>query len=139
TTDERIATARARLRAALQLGLVPDWLVQAAQQSLIDLDCALAGGLSDAQSRMLLAQVDALITVVGAPSGSTDSGDADAQWTRGARERAAQRADAALADGVRRAHPAHDRSDRAGAVLVDDRPRFRRRRRCRRETAARRM
>jgi hypothetical protein len=77
-TDERIVTARARLRAALEHCLVPDWLAQAAQQCLIDLDCAMAGGLSDSQARMLLAQVDALISVVGGPNGSTDTGDADA-------------------------------------------------------------
>jgi hypothetical protein len=76
-TDERITTARARLRDALEHGLVPDWLAQAAHQCLIDLDCALSGGLSHSQTRMLLAQVDALISVVSTPNGSTSDGDAD--------------------------------------------------------------
>jgi hypothetical protein len=57
--------------------LVPDWLTQTAHQCLIDLDCALSGGLSNPQARILLAQVDALISVVGMPKSSTGTGDAD--------------------------------------------------------------
>jgi hypothetical protein len=65
TTNERLITARARLASAIEHSLVvPGWLAQPAQQCLIDLDCALSGGLSDSRARMLLAQVDALISVV---------------------------------------------------------------------------
>ena len=78
TTDERLNVARARLRLALESGLVPEWLTQSAQHFLIDLDCALSGGLSDSRARMLLAQVDALIKVVGDPgTPSGGRGDAD--------------------------------------------------------------
>lgn len=63
--DERLINARARLRWAVEQSLVPDSLMQTAQQCLIDLDCALSGGLSDSRTRMLFAQVDALISTVG--------------------------------------------------------------------------
>jgi hypothetical protein len=64
TTHEPLIAARARLASAIEHSLVPLWLAQPAQQCLIDLDCALSGGLSDSQARMLLAQADALISVV---------------------------------------------------------------------------
>jgi hypothetical protein len=63
--DERLVNARDRLRAAVEHSLVPIWLTQTARRCLIDLDLALSGGLSDSQARMLLAQVDALISVAG--------------------------------------------------------------------------
>lgn len=66
-THERLIAARAALQSAIEHSLVPEWLLQPAQRCLIDLDCALAGGLSESQSRMLLAQVDALVSVVGDP------------------------------------------------------------------------
>lgn len=78
TTHERLVSARARLRSAIEHSLVPEWLTQAAQQCLIDLDCALSGGLSDSRARMLLAQVDALASVVGEPAEpKRGPGDAD--------------------------------------------------------------
>lgn len=72
--------ARDRLRDALEHSLVSIWLTQTAQRCLIDLDLALSGGLSDSQARMLLAQVDALISVAGeAPPTNGGAGDADSQ------------------------------------------------------------
>jgi hypothetical protein len=79
TTHERLVTARGRLRSAIEHSLVPEWLAQAAQQCLIDLDCALSGGLSDSQARMLLAQVDALISVVEPVVAGRRPGDADSR------------------------------------------------------------
>jgi hypothetical protein len=79
TTHERLLTARAQLLSALEHALVPEWLAQPARQCLIDLDCALAGGLSDSQARMLLAQVDALISVVEPAVARRRSGDADSR------------------------------------------------------------
>ena len=76
---ERLIDARARLQSASESGLVPEWLSQTAQQCLIDLDCALSGGLSPSQARMLLAQVDALITTVGDPNRPRGRRDADSQ------------------------------------------------------------
>jgi hypothetical protein len=74
---ERLINARDRLRLAVGNSLVPDWLVQTAQQCLIDLDCALSDGLSGSQMRMLLAQVDALVSAVddpGRPPNGRDAG-----------------------------------------------------------------
>ena len=76
---ERLIDARAELRSAVESGLVPVWLVQTAQQCLIDLDCALSDGLSPSQARMLLAQVEALISVVGDPSQRRVRRDADSR------------------------------------------------------------
>ena len=79
TTHERLVSARARLRSAIEHSLVPEWLAQPARQCLIDLDCALSGGLSDSQARMLLAQVDALASVVGEAIAKRGPGDADSR------------------------------------------------------------
>jgi hypothetical protein len=76
---ERLINARAQLRSAVETGLVPVWLSQTAQQCLIDLDCALSDGLSPTKARMVLAQVDAFISVVGDPRRSRARGDADSQ------------------------------------------------------------
>lgn len=61
---DRLVAARARLRDALEHSLIPEWMAQPAQRCLIDMDCALASGIRDPQVRLLLAQADALITVV---------------------------------------------------------------------------
>jgi len=74
-----LVTARARLRSAIEHSLIPEWLAQSAQRSLIDLDCALSGGLSDSRARMLLAQVDALISVVEPAAPKRGPGDADSR------------------------------------------------------------
>ena len=76
---ERLINAREQLQSAVENGLVPTSLSQTAQQCRIDLDCALAGGLSSSQARMLLAQVDALISVVGEPTRSRIRRDADSR------------------------------------------------------------
>lgn len=76
TIHERLINARARLRLAVENSMVPDWLVQTAHQCLIDLDCALSEGLSPSQMRMLLAQVDALITAVEDPGRTPKPRDA---------------------------------------------------------------
>ncbi len=76
---DRLVAARARLQSAIEHALIPDWLAMPAQRCLIDLDCALASGLSAPQARMLLAQVDALVSVVSDPGGSAGGkGDVDA-------------------------------------------------------------
>ena len=61
---ERLIDARTQLRSAAESGLVPVWLAQTAQQCLIDLDCALSDGMSSTRARMLLAQVEALTSVM---------------------------------------------------------------------------
>ena len=62
---DRLENARSRLLSAVEGSVVPPWLAQTAQQCLIDLDCALSDGMSDSRARMLLAQIDALMSVVG--------------------------------------------------------------------------
>ncbi|MDB4969314.1 MAG: hypothetical protein JWN44_5003 [Myxococcales bacterium] len=74
---ERLLNARARLSAALEHSRVPEWLAQTAQRCLIDLDGLSSGGLSAGKARMLLAQIDALITVAD-ESGLPTRGRADA-------------------------------------------------------------
>ena len=76
---ERLINARTRLRSVVENGLVPVWLQQTAQQCLIDLDCALSDGMSSTQARLLLAQVDALISVVGDPTRPRIRRDADSR------------------------------------------------------------
>lgn len=73
---ERLINARERLRAAVDHSLVPAWLAQTAQQCLIDLDCALSDDLSPSKARIVLAQIDALISVVGEPGRSPGGRDA---------------------------------------------------------------
>lgn len=63
--QERLVSARARLRSAIEESSFPSWFVETAQRCLVDLDCALVGGMSETKSRMLLAQIDALITAAG--------------------------------------------------------------------------
>jgi hypothetical protein len=74
---ERLIDARSRLRSALQSGVVPASLAQTAQQCLIDLDCALSDALSSTRTRMLLAQIDALVSVAcdGAPPRTSRDAD----------------------------------------------------------------
>jgi hypothetical protein len=80
TIPERLMAARAQLRVAIENSLVPLSLTQTAQRCLIDLDFALSGGMSDPQARMLLAQVAALVSVIGDPGTSNRGGhDADSQ------------------------------------------------------------
>ena len=63
--NERLEEARARLRSAIGQSSFPGWFLETAQRCFIDLDCALAGGTSDSQARLLLAHVDALISAAG--------------------------------------------------------------------------
>jgi hypothetical protein len=79
TTQERLQSARERLRFAMKSSWVPEWLAHSAQQCLIDLDCALEGGLSESRARMLLAQVDALISVVDPGASNSGRGNADSR------------------------------------------------------------
>ncbi len=76
---QRLTNARARLRSAVDSGLVPVWLSQTAQRCLIDLDCALGDGMSSTRARMLLAQIDALTSVVGELNRPRSRGDADSR------------------------------------------------------------
>ena len=78
-THERLIDAHGRLRAAVESGLVPVWLAPTAQQCLVDLDCALGDGMSSTRARMLLAQVDALITVAADPNRPRTRRDADSR------------------------------------------------------------
>lgn len=78
---DRLVSARARLQTAIENGLIPEWLAMPAQRCLIDLDCALASDFSPPQARMLIAQVDALVSVVSEPAAPLKRGKGDADAT----------------------------------------------------------